>query len=88
MYLHNDGIRFGLGLGCREIAISLWAWGGHSKKLQDVFVDAKIPQGLRKTWPVIVGGELPGVILAVPGIAVSEEARAQWGEPVFYIRVD
>lgn len=62
--------------------------GGHSKKLQDVFVDAKIPQGLRKTWPVIVGGELPGVILAVPGISVSEEARAQWGEPVFYIRVD
>ena len=62
--------------------------GGRSKKLQDVFVDAKIPQVQRKAWPVIVGGELPGVILAVPGIVVAEEARAQCGERVFYIRID
>jgi tRNA(Ile)-lysidine synthase len=39
---------------------------GRRKKVQDLFVDAKVPQRERDAWPLVVAGE--GVI-AVPGIA-------------------
>jgi tRNA(Ile)-lysidine synthase len=38
---------------------------GRSKKIQDVFVDAKIPRSDREGWPLVVRG---GEVLAVPGI--------------------
>jgi len=38
---------------------------GRTKKIQDVFVDAKIPKSEREAWPLVVRGD--GVI-AVPGI--------------------
>jgi tRNA(Ile)-lysidine synthase len=38
---------------------------GRSKKIQDVFVDAKIPRSEREAWPLVVRGE---DVLAVPGI--------------------
>jgi tRNA(Ile)-lysidine synthase len=45
---------------------------GRSRKLQDVFVDAKVPRAERDDWPVVVADE--GVV-AVPGIV--EDARVQ-----------
>jgi tRNA(Ile)-lysidine synthase len=39
---------------------------GRRKKVQDLFVDAKVPRSQRETWPVVVSDE--GVV-AVPGIA-------------------
>jgi tRNA(Ile)-lysidine synthetase-like protein len=42
---------------------------GRSKKLQDVFVDAKIPRSQREAWPLVVRGD---EVVAVPGIVEAE----------------
>jgi tRNA(Ile)-lysidine synthase len=44
---------------------------GGSKKLQDVFVDAKVPRAERSSWLVL---EVGGVVLWVPGLARAEQA--------------
>ncbi len=59
---------------------------GHSRKLQDVWVDARIPPMSRKTWPLVVGSGGEGEVLAIPGLMVAEEGRSQMGEPVHYLR--
>jgi tRNA(Ile)-lysidine synthase len=46
---------------------------GRSKKLQDIFVDAKVPRSQRDGWPVVVGGD--DEVVAVPGIV--EDARVR-----------
>jgi tRNA(Ile)-lysidine synthase len=38
---------------------------GRNKKIQDVFVDAKIPKSEREAWPLVVRGD---DVIAVPGI--------------------
>lgn len=40
---------------------------GRRKKLQDLFVDAKIPRAERDAWPVVVAPD--GGVVAVPGVA-------------------
>jgi tRNA(Ile)-lysidine synthase len=42
---------------------------GRSKKVQDVFVDAKIPRSDREGWPLVVRGD---EVVAVPGIVETE----------------
>jgi tRNA(Ile)-lysidine synthase len=39
---------------------------GRSKKVQDLFVDAKVPRGERDSWPLVVSGD---EVVSVPGIA-------------------
>ncbi len=46
---------------------------GRSKKIQDVFVDAKIPRSDREAWPLVVRGD---EVVAVPGIVDSEGVEA------------
>lgn len=41
---------------------------GRTKKLQDLFVDAKVPRQSRDTWPVVVRGE---EVVYVPGVAAA-----------------
>ncbi len=41
---------------------------GRNKKVQDLFVDAKVPRAEREDWPVVAG---PEGVVAVPGIAVA-----------------
>jgi tRNA(Ile)-lysidine synthase len=41
---------------------------GRSKKVQDVFVDAKVPRAARESWPLVVSGD---DVVAVPGVAVA-----------------
>lgn len=48
--------------------------GGRHKSLQDLFVDARIPQPLRDGWPVVVAG---GQIVWVPGLRLDERARVR-----------
>ena len=43
---------------------------GRSKKIQDVFVDAKIPRSDREGWPLVVRGN---EVVAVPGIVEHPE---------------
>ena len=46
---------------------------GRKKKIQDVFVDAKIPQSEREAWPLVVRG---GDVIAVPGIVEHPQVTA------------
>jgi tRNA(Ile)-lysidine synthase len=47
---------------------------GRSKKIQDVFVDAKIPRSQRESWPLVVRGD---EVVAVPGIVETEGVSAR-----------
>jgi tRNA(Ile)-lysidine synthetase-like protein len=46
---------------------------GRRKKVQDVFVDAKIPRSDREAWPLVVRGD---AVVAVPGIVEAEGVSA------------
>jgi len=46
---------------------------GRRKKIQDVFVDAKIPRSEREAWPLVVRGD---EVVAVPGIVEAEGITA------------
>jgi tRNA(Ile)-lysidine synthase len=56
--LHVRGWRAG-----DRLAIS-----GGRKKVQDLFVDAKVPRSEREAWPLVVAGD---DVVAVPGIAAA-----------------
>jgi tRNA(Ile)-lysidine synthase len=47
---------------------------GRRKKIQDVFVDAKIPRSDRETWPLVVRGD---EVVAVPGIVEAPGVKAE-----------
>jgi tRNA(Ile)-lysidine synthase len=47
---------------------------GRSKKIQDVFVDAKVPRSARESWPLVVRGD---EVVAVPGIVEAEGVHAE-----------
>lgn len=46
---------------------------GRRKKIQDVFVDAKIPRSEREAWPLVVRGN---EVVAVPGVVDHPQVRA------------
>jgi tRNA(Ile)-lysidine synthase len=58
-----------------EKGLKVRAWrpgdrlAGRRKKIQDVFVDAKIPRSEREAWPLVVRGD---EVVAVPGIVEAE----------------
>jgi tRNA(Ile)-lysidine synthetase-like protein len=47
---------------------------GRHKKLQDVFVDAKVPRSQREAWPLVVRGD---EVVAVPGIVEAPGVKAE-----------
>jgi tRNA(Ile)-lysidine synthase len=47
---------------------------GRTKKIQDVFVDAKIPRSAREAWPLVVRGD---EVVAVPGIVEADGIEAE-----------
>jgi len=47
---------------------------GRSKKIQDVFVDAKVPRSEREAWPLVVRGD---DVIAVPGIVEHPEVSCE-----------
>jgi tRNA(Ile)-lysidine synthetase-like protein len=63
----------------REQGLKVRAWrpgdrlAGRTKKIQDVFVDAKIPRSDRESWPLVVRGD---EVVAVPGIVDAEGIEA------------
>jgi tRNA(Ile)-lysidine synthetase-like protein len=56
--------------------------GRGSRKLSDLFIDAKIPRDERPTRPVLCDGA--GTILFVPGLRPSEAARPDAGTRVWF----
>jgi tRNA(Ile)-lysidine synthetase-like protein len=47
---------------------------GRRKKVQDVFVDAKIPRSEREAWPLVVRGR---EVVAIPGLVEADGVRAE-----------
>jgi len=47
---------------------------GRTKKIQDVFVDAKIPRSEREAWPLVVRGN---EVVAVPGIVDHPDVKVE-----------
>jgi tRNA(Ile)-lysidine synthase len=47
---------------------------GRRKKVQDVFVDAKVPRSEREAWPLVVRGD---EVVAVPGIVEAAGVSAE-----------
>jgi tRNA(Ile)-lysidine synthase len=51
---------------------------GRRRKIQDVFVDAKIPRSEREAWPLVVRGDevvaVPGIV-DTPGVEAEREAE-------------
>ena len=47
---------------------------GRTKKVQDVFVDAKIPRSERDAWPLVVRG---AEVVAIPGLVDHPDVKAE-----------
>ena len=67
-------------ISAREPGLKVRGWrpgdrlAGRTKKIQDVFVDAKIPRSEREAWPLVVRGD---EVVAVPGIVDAPGVRAE-----------
>ncbi len=71
-----------LAVGGRRPGLRLRPLGGRgTRKLQDVFVDAKVPREERDGWPLVFAD---GELAWVPGIAVDERAASREGEAGFH----
>ena len=55
-----------------------------TRKLQDVFVDARVPREDRDSWPLVVSGER---LVWVPGVAIDDELEASSGEASTHVTV-
>jgi tRNA(Ile)-lysidine synthase len=72
---HIESARHGLVVRTRRPGDRL---AGRRKKVQDLFVDAKVPRAARDTWPIVASGE---EVVAVPGLAAApgwEDAVRSW----------
>jgi tRNA(Ile)-lysidine synthase len=47
---------------------------GRRKKIQDIFVDAKVPRSERESWPLVVRGD---EVVAVPGIVDHPDVKVE-----------
>ena len=47
---------------------------GRTRKVQDVFTDAKVPRRERKDWPLVVRG---AEVVSIPGIVDNPEVRVR-----------
>jgi tRNA(Ile)-lysidine synthetase-like protein len=78
--LQRGAIRFGpwrIESDLPGLKVRTWRHGdrlaGRRKKVQDVFVDAKIPRSQRHEWPLVVRGD---EVVAVPGLVESPGVSA------------
>jgi tRNA(Ile)-lysidine synthase len=74
-----------LHLGRRTPGLTMRPLGGRgTRKLQDIFVDARVPREDRDTWPLVFAGES---LALVPGIAVSADMASRAGEPSLHVTI-
>ena len=74
-----------LRLGHRTPGLTMRPLGGRgTRKLQDIFVDARVPREDRDSWPLVFAGDSLAV---VPGIAVSKDMATRHGEPSLHVTV-
>ncbi|MHB8687646.1 MAG: tRNA lysidine(34) synthetase TilS, partial [Candidatus Dormibacteraceae bacterium] len=55
-----------------------------SRKLQDIFVDARVPREDRDSWPLVFAGDQ---LAWVPGIAVDAGCTRVAGEPAVHVSI-
>lgn len=80
-------LRLGLSLrvGHRQPGLRLRPAGGRgTRKLQDIFVDAKVPREDRDSWPLVFAGDR---LAWVPGLAVEADLASRPGEPALHVEV-
>jgi tRNA(Ile)-lysidine synthetase-like protein len=78
----RDGLH--LRVGFRSPGLRMRPLGGRgSRKLQDLFVDARVPREDRDGWPLVFAGEH---VAWVPGLAVDERFAAG-GEPGVHVTI-
>jgi len=73
-------LRAGLALrvGYRSPGLRMRPAGGRgSRKLQDIFVDARVPREERDSWPLVFAGDR---LAWVPGVAVDSDLASRRGE--------
>lgn len=74
-----------LRLGFRQPGLRMRPLGGRgSRKLQDIFVDARVPREDRDGWPLVFAGDS---LAWVPGIAVDSELAAHHGEEGLHVSI-
>jgi tRNA(Ile)-lysidine synthase len=74
-----------LRLGYRTPGLRMRPLGGRgTRKLQDIFVDARVPREDRDAWPLVFAGH---ALAIVPGLAVSSEMATRLGEPSLHVTV-
>jgi tRNA(Ile)-lysidine synthase len=74
-----------LRLGYRAAGLRLRPLGGRgSRKLQDIFVDARVPREDRDGFPLVFAGEK---LAWVPGLAVDADLAARQGEPGLHVAI-
>jgi tRNA(Ile)-lysidine synthase len=73
--LESGSVRWGpwtIEATCDDLEVRTWQPGdrlsGRRKKIQDLFVDRKVPRSEREAWPLVVRGD---EVVAVPGIATA-----------------
>ena len=74
-----------LRLGHRRPGLRMRPLGGRgTRKLQDIFVDARVPREDRDGWPLVFAGES---LAWVPGVAVDADLAGRPGEPAQHVTV-
>jgi tRNA(Ile)-lysidine synthase len=74
-----------LSLGHRTPGLRMRPLGGRgTRKLQDIFVDARVPREDRDAWPLVFAGER---LAWVPGVAVDADLLSPQGEPAQHVSV-
>ena len=80
-------LKSGLGvqLGFRRPGLTMRPLGGRgTRKLQDIFVDARVPREERDAWPLVFAGDR---LAWVPGVAVNADFASVPGEPALHVSV-
>ena len=79
--LERGPVRFGpwtIESDAPGLVVRTWLPGdrlaGRSRKVQDVFTDAKVPRRERKTWPLVVRGD---EVVSIPGIVDNPEVTVR-----------
>jgi len=78
-------IGLNLRLGFRSPGLTMRPRGGRgTRKLQDIFVDARVPREERDRWPLVFAGER---LAWVPGVAVDAELSSAQGVVAQHVSV-
>ncbi|HET7338568.1 MAG TPA: tRNA lysidine(34) synthetase TilS [Candidatus Dormibacteraeota bacterium] len=79
----RDGLN--VSLGFRRPGLRMRPQGARgTRKLQDIFVDARVPREDRDAWPLVFAGDR---LAWVPGVALDADLAARPGEPGLHIAI-